>query len=74
MRQHREEWTLQPHGAVVTDMEVSNSDNEESVMPLLIYPEESNNKEDTPCESLSEPTSADLTLEPGPPSKNLPRN
>ena len=33
----KEKWTHQPRGAVVTDMEDSDLDEEDSVMPTLIY-------------------------------------
>ena len=46
----REDWANQPHGAVVTDTEDSNSENEDSMIPPLIYPEDSDNKEDDPHE------------------------
>ena len=38
-------------------------------MPSLIYPEESESKEDDPCESPSDPPSVEPTLEPGPTSE-----
>ena len=43
---------------MVTDMEDIDSDNEESVMPLLFYPECSNDEEEDPRESLRYPTSS----------------
>ena len=49
---------------MVTDTKESNSDDEYSVMPPLIYPEDSNNEE-----SPSNPPSAEPTLEPGTPSE-----
>ena len=52
MPQKREEWT-------------SNSYNEDSVMSQIIYPDYSNNEEDEPCESLSEPPSVDPTSQAG---------
>ena len=42
MSYQREEWTRQTRCAVFTDTKYSNWDNKESVMPLLIYPEDSN--------------------------------
>ena len=42
--QQREDWTHHLHGAVVTDTEESDSDYEDSVMTLLIYPEEYKNQ------------------------------
>ena len=36
--QKREEWTHHPRGAMVTDTEDSDSDNEDSVINPLIYP------------------------------------
>ena len=62
--QQREECTHQPRGAVATDTEDSNSDDKYIVMPPLIYPEESNDKE-----SPSNLPSVDPTPEPGPPSE-----
>ena len=44
-------------------------ENEDSVMPQLIYLVNSNDKEEDPCESLSDPTSAEPTPEPELPSK-----
>ena len=58
-----EECTNQPRGAVSTYMEDINSDDKDSVMLPLIYPEESNNEE-----SLDEPPSAEPTPEPRTPS------
>ena len=49
---------------MVTDMEESDSGNGGSVTPQFIYPEESNNED-----SLSDPPSAEPTLEPGTPSE-----
>ena len=40
--QQREECNHQPSSSVVTDTDDSNSDEKESAMPLLIYPEDSN--------------------------------
>ena len=54
-----EEWTHQPRGAVVTDKEKIDSDEEDSMMYPLIYPEDYVNK-DYP----SDPTSAEPTPEP----------
>ena len=68
--QQREEWTHHTHSSVVTYMEDRNSDEEGSGMPPLISPEDSDDKEDNPCESLSNPPSAEPTLEPGSPSEN----
>ena len=39
--QQREEWTHQPRGVVVTETEDSDSENKDSVIHLLIYPEDS---------------------------------
>ena len=50
-------------------MEDRDLDDKESVTPLLIYPEDSVEEENDPQESLSNPPSADPTLEPGPPIK-----
>ena len=50
MLQQREEWTNQPRGAVVTETEDIDSDNKVSLMPPLIYPEDSDDKEDNHCE------------------------
>ena len=47
---------------MVTDTEDRKLDDEDSVMPTLIYPEDSNDKE-----YLSKPISADSTPEPGTP-------
>ena len=41
-------------------MEDRDSDNEEIIMLPLIYLWESNNKEDNPCDALSDPLSAEL--------------
>ena len=49
---------------MVTDMEDSDLDNKDSMMPPLIYPEESDDEE-----SLSNIPSVEPTLEPGPPSE-----
>ena len=65
----REEWTHQTHGAVVKDTEDINLDDEDSLMPTLMYLEEYDDKEDNPLESLSDPTSVEPTPEPGPPSE-----
>ena len=62
--QQGEEWTHHTHGAVVTYTEEINSDDKDSMMPLLIYPEESNNEE-----SLRDPTSVEPTPEPVPPNE-----
>ena len=62
--QQREEWTHQPCGAVVTYMEDRKSDDKDSVIPLLIYPEDYDNNE-----SLRDPPSMEPTTETGPPSK-----
>ena len=62
--QQMEDWNHFPHGYVVIDTEAKKSDNKDSVMRLLIYLEDSDNEE-----SMSEPPSADLTPEPGPPSR-----
>ena len=53
---------------MVTDTDDSDSKNEDSVMHLLIYPEDYNDED-----SLSNPPSTEPTPEPGPPSKKLPR-
>ena len=60
----REEWTHHPRGAVATETEDRNSDDEGIVMTPLIYLEDSDNEE-----SLSNPPSAESTPEPGPPSE-----
>ena len=39
--QQREEWDYQPRGYVFIETEKSDSDDKDSVMPSLIYPEES---------------------------------
>ena len=67
--QQREEYTHQPHGAVVTYTEDSDSYDKDILMPKLIYPEDFNNEEDDPHESLNNPPSSDPNSEPGPPSK-----
>ena len=59
--QQREKWYHQPQGAGVIDTDNRDLDDEDSMMPLLIYPEDSNNEEDNPCESLSIPTSTEPT-------------
>ena len=68
-KRKRMEWTHQPLDVVVTDMEEINSDDKYSVMPPLIYPEDSGNEKDNPHESLSNPPFADPNLEPGPPNE-----
>ena len=55
--QQREWWTHHPCGAVVTDTKESDSDEEDSVMPPLIYPEGFNDED-----SMNEPTSVEPTL------------
>ena len=55
----REEWIHHPCGAVVTETEDSNLDYKDSVIPPLIYLEESENED-----SMIEPPSADPTLDP----------
>ena len=55
----RGEWTHHPRGAMVIDMDYSNSDDEDIFMPPLIYPEDSDNKE-----SLIDPPSAEPTPQP----------
>ena len=72
--QQREEWTHQPHGSVVTETEGRDSDNKDRVKHLLIYPEDPDDKDDNPQESLRNSPSMEPTTEPGPPSENLPRN
>ena len=62
--QQREEWTHHTRDTVVTDTEDSDSDEEDSMMSLLIYPEYSNNDE-----SWSNPPSVEPTHNPGPPSE-----
>ena len=52
---------------MVTDTEDRNSDKKDSVMPLLIYPKEFDDKEDYPCEYLSDPPYAEPTPDLGPP-------
>ena len=54
---------------MVVDTEDSDSDDEYSMIPLLIFPEESDNKEDEPRESPSDLHSMDPALELGPPSE-----
>ena len=49
---------------MVTETEDRNLDGEDSLMPPLIYPEDSNDEE-----SLSNPPSTEPTPEPGPPSE-----
>ena len=49
-------------------MEDINSDDEDSVMPPLICPEESYDEEDDPCEYPSDPPYVEPTPEPVPPS------
>ena len=60
--QQREEWTHLLCDAMVTYTEESKSDEEDIVVPLLIYLEDFGDKEDDPCESLSDPPSAEPTL------------
>ena len=67
--QQREEWTQQIRGAVVIDTDDRNSEDKDSVMPTLIYLENSGEEEDDPCESPSNPPYTEPTLEPGPPSE-----
>ena len=62
--QQRKEWDHHPHGSVVTDTDDSDLDDKDSVMPLLIYPENSEDEE-----YLRDPPSADPTTEPGTPSE-----
>ena len=59
---------------MATETEDSVLDNEDGVMSSLIYPEDSDGKKDNPLESLSDPSSAEPTQEPGSPSKKLQRN
>ena len=62
--QQREDWTRHHRGAVVIDTEDINPDDKYSVMPLLIFPEDSDNDD-----YLSDPLSADPTPEPRHPSE-----
>ena len=59
-----EECTHPPRGAMAVETEVRYSYYEDSMVSLLIYPEDSDYKY-----SLSDPPSAYPTLEPVPPSK-----
>ena len=48
--QQREEWNHHTHGAMVTDMEDSKSDDVNNMIPPYVYPEESGWKEEeNPC-------------------------
>ena len=67
--QQREEWTHQPCGAVVIDTDDSDLDDEDSVIPPLIYLEDYCNKDQYALEYLSDPPSAEPTPESGPPSE-----
>ena len=69
MLQQREEWNYQARGAVVTYMEDIDQDDKGILKPTLIYPDNSNDNEDNPRESLSNPTYADPTSEPVPPGE-----
>ena len=62
--QQMEEWTNQPHGAVSTYTEERNLEDEYSMMISLIYPEDSNDKEDNHRKSPIDPPSVYPTLEP----------
>ena len=53
---------------MVTDTEGIGLEDKDIVRPTLIYPEDSNKKEENPLESLSYPPSAEPNLEPVPPS------
>ena len=57
----REEWNHQPCGAMVTNTEDSNSDDEDSLMPLLIYPEDYDNEYNNHHIYPSKPPSAKTT-------------
>ena len=61
MPHQREEWTHQPCGAVVTDMEESDSEDKDRGMNLIIYPEDSGDKEEYPHEPPSDPLSTEHT-------------
>ena len=65
--QQREEWTCQPHVAVVTYTEYRDLYNKDSVIPSLIYLKESNDKDEDPHVSTSDPPSTEPTPEPGSP-------
>ena len=73
--QKREDWTHRPCHEVATDTEESDSDDEESVIMSIIYPEDSNkNDKNTPpgqpqgpCETPSDTPSVDPTSEHRPP-------
>ena len=67
--QNREDWTHQTCSDVVIDTEDSNLDDKYSVMPALIYSEVSYKKLYNPREYLRDPSSAEPTPEPGPPSE-----
>ena len=67
--QKREEWTHHPPIAVVTDTEDRDFDNKDIAMPPLTYLEKSNDEEDRPCESPSNPPSMETTPESGLPSE-----
>ena len=62
--QKREEWNHHPCSALVADTGDSDSNDEDSVMPPLIYSEDSDNKESPRKLPSTEPT-----LYPGPPSE-----
>ena len=62
--QQREDFTHHLCGAVVIDIDDSDSDNKDNVMPPLIHPEDSNNEN-----SLSNPPSTEPTLDTVPPSE-----
>ena len=57
----REGWTHQTCCAMVTDTKDRDFDDKDNLMPPLIYPEDSDYKEDDPCEYLSYQPSSDPT-------------
>ena len=60
-QQQIKEWNHHPHSTVVTDTEDSNLDNEDSVMSLLIYSEESD-KEESPSDTPTMETTPETGL------------
>ena len=74
---HREEWTHQTHHAMLTNTEDSDSENEKSMMPLLIYLEDSKDMEDNTTlrqpqdnhEALRNLPYVETSSEPGPPGR-----
>ena len=70
--QQREKLDHQGHITAITDKKDRDLDYKYSVMPLLIYPEDSNEDEDDPRESLSDPSFTESTPETKPPREKPP--